>query len=193
MMPTEQSRLWTQLTLAALPGAVPCMRLHARQVAWEWGLGELAEIVELLVSELATNAVKAAQETGRRSWPSGLKKDVPCVDFRLSAGQECLLVEVWDASHRPPAPVTAPDIEDEGGRGLLLVETLSERWGYYFPAQPPESAVKLPRERWQPAAAPVYPPGPNGTGKVVWCEIALHTSPEVLAASSEKSVSRKGI
>jgi hypothetical protein len=90
MMPREQSRLWTQLTLAALPGAVPCMRLHAKQVAWEWGLGELAEIVELLVSELATNAVKAAQETGRRSWPSGLKKDVPCVDFRLSAGEECL-------------------------------------------------------------------------------------------------------
>jgi anti-sigma regulatory factor (Ser/Thr protein kinase) len=193
MMPREQSRLWTQLTLAALPGAVPCMRLHARQVAWEWGFGELAEIVELLVSELVTNAVKAAQETGRRSWPSGPKKDVPCVGFRLSAGQECLLVEVWDANHRPPAPVTAPDIEGEGGRGLLLVETLSERWGYYFPAQPPEPAVRLPRERWRPAAAPVSPPGQNGTGKVVWCEIALRTSSEVLAASSEKSVSRKGI
>ncbi len=60
MMPREQSRSRTHMTLAALPGAVPCMRLHARQVAWEWGFGEVAEIVELLVSELVTNAVKAA-------------------------------------------------------------------------------------------------------------------------------------
>ncbi len=193
MMPRERSRLWTQLTLAALPGAVPCMRLHARQVTWEWGFSELAEIVELLVSELVTNAVKATQETGRRTWPSGPEKGVPCVDFRLSAGQECLLIGVWDSNHRSPAPVTTPDIEGEGGRGLLLVETLSERWGYYFPDQPPESAVRRARERWQPAAAPVYPPGQNGAGKVVWCEIALRTSPEVLAASSETSVSRKEI
>ncbi len=118
---------------------------------------------------------------------------MPCVDFRLSAGRECLLVEVRDANHRPPAPVTAPDVEGEGGRGLLLVETLSERWGYYFPDQPPESVVGRAPERCQPAAAPVHPPGQNCTGKVVWCEIALRNSPEVLAASSEKSVSRKGI
>jgi hypothetical protein len=29
--------LRSYLELAALPGAVPCARLHARQVLWEWG------------------------------------------------------------------------------------------------------------------------------------------------------------
>src|ERR1700680_2977299 len=30
------------LELAALPTAVPCGRLHVRQVVWEWQLGHLA-------------------------------------------------------------------------------------------------------------------------------------------------------
>jgi len=29
--------------LGALPGAVPCARLHARQVLWEWHLSDLSE------------------------------------------------------------------------------------------------------------------------------------------------------
>jgi hypothetical protein len=47
--------LQSYLELAALPSAVPCARLHTRQVLWEWGLGAAAETVELLVSELVTN------------------------------------------------------------------------------------------------------------------------------------------
>src|SRR6266568_8695985 len=45
------------LELAALPGAVPCARLHARQVLWEWGHGAVAESAELPVSEIVTNAL----------------------------------------------------------------------------------------------------------------------------------------
>ena len=41
----------SSLLLGALPSAVPCARLHARQVLWEWGLSEVAEIAELLLSE----------------------------------------------------------------------------------------------------------------------------------------------
>src|ERR1017187_3708362 len=48
------------LELGALAGAVPCARLHVRQVLWEWGvLRSLGEGAELLVTELVTNAVKA--------------------------------------------------------------------------------------------------------------------------------------
>src|SRR5713101_5872411 len=46
--------LQSRLELAALPGAVPCARLHARQLLWEWGLATLAETAELLISELTT-------------------------------------------------------------------------------------------------------------------------------------------
>ena len=37
--------LWplrSYLELGALPTAVPCARLHARHLLWEWGLNELA-------------------------------------------------------------------------------------------------------------------------------------------------------
>ena len=37
-----------------LPSAVPCALLHARQVVWEWDLEALAEMIELIVSELVT-------------------------------------------------------------------------------------------------------------------------------------------
>ena len=41
----------TSLLLGALPSAVPCARLHARQVLWEWGLSKNAETAELLLSD----------------------------------------------------------------------------------------------------------------------------------------------
>ena len=39
------------LELGALPSAVPCARLHAKQVLWEWGLRALADDAALLVSD----------------------------------------------------------------------------------------------------------------------------------------------
>jgi hypothetical protein len=51
----------------AFPSAVPCARMHARQIVWEWGLAALAEPVELVVSELITNAVRACEGLGARS------------------------------------------------------------------------------------------------------------------------------
>jgi hypothetical protein len=49
--------LRTFLELGALPSAVPCARLHTRQLLWEWGLAaDLADTAELLVSEIVTNA-----------------------------------------------------------------------------------------------------------------------------------------
>ena len=35
---------WSYLELGALPSAVPCARLHARQVLWEWGHKDLIEV-----------------------------------------------------------------------------------------------------------------------------------------------------
>jgi hypothetical protein len=55
-----ESPLRSYLELGALPTAVPCARLHARHVLWEWGLNRLAQDTELLVSrELVTNAERA--------------------------------------------------------------------------------------------------------------------------------------
>jgi hypothetical protein len=124
--------LRTFLELGALPTAVPCARLHTKQVLWEWQLSELADTAELIVSELTTNAVQASVGlTGsRRSgrWVPG----VPPVRLWLFSDGQRVLVQVWDGNDKLPAPQHAePDAET--GRGLLLVESLSAEWGTYPP------------------------------------------------------------
>jgi anti-sigma regulatory factor (Ser/Thr protein kinase) len=131
--------LRSYLELGALPTAVPCARLHARHVLREWGLSGLAPDSELLVSELVTNAVQATAG-----------HDQAAVRLRLSGDRTRVLIEVWDADPRPPAPKDlgqngTPDPQEEGGRGLFLVVALSARWDWYLTREP--------------------------AGKVVWCEV----------------------
>jgi len=123
----------TFLELGALAGAVPCARLHARLVLAEWGLGALSDDTELLVSELVTNGVRASRAMGQDAVRMWLVSDLRQV-----------VVFVWDASPVPPAPAD-PGADAESGRGLLLVEALSERWGHF---------------------------GYGGGGKVVWAALA---------------------
>ena len=133
------------LELGALAGAVPSARLHARLVLWEWGLAALSENLELVVSELVTNGVRASRATGRDAVRMWLVSDL---------GQ--VVVFVWDASLRPPAQAADPGADAENGRGLLLVEALSQRWGYF---------------------------GYDGDGKVVWALLeAIPVAPGAPAA-----------
>jgi anti-sigma regulatory factor (Ser/Thr protein kinase) len=106
------------LELGALPGAVPCARLHARQLAWEWGLAGVADSVEIVVSELVTNAVCASQSTDLAA----------PVRLWLLSGKARIAVLVWDACPQPPVRMDA-DGDAENGRGLLLVEAISDHWG----------------------------------------------------------------
>ncbi|MGD0375668.1 MAG: ATP-binding protein [Streptosporangiaceae bacterium] len=113
------------LELGALPGAVPCARLHARLLMAEWHLTRLSENVEILVSELVTNAVTASRS---------LDQAFP-VRLWLRSDNERVLILVWDASpHMPTCLDTADDAEN--GRGLLLVEALSDRWDWYVTPEP---------------------------------------------------------
>ncbi len=122
------------LELGPFPGAVPCARLHARLVMWEWGMRALAETVELVVSELVTNALTAsnglASDRYRGDVANHVETGVPPVRFWLACDRQKVLIEVWDASDElPTRQEVAP--EAEGGRGLLLVEALSADWGAY--------------------------------------------------------------
>ena len=144
--------LCSYLELGALPTAVPCARLHARHLAWEWGLNGLGDSIELLVSELVTNAVKAT--AGR--------DDRAAIRLRLSSDSVRLLIEVWDADPKPPAPQDlgedgTPDPREEGGRGLFLVAAMSARWNWYLTQEP--------------------------TGKVTWCELAAEPPAGTQSAS----------
>lgn len=128
----------THLELGALRGAVPCARLHTRQVLWEWNLSGLDEAAELVVSELVTNAVQASVEAARLGLAEGEPAGIPGVWLWLTSDGREVVVKVGDGSPRPPV-AAAPDRDEEGGRGLLLVETLSRAWGYYFPADEPDA------------------------------------------------------
>jgi len=114
---------------------VPCARRHTRQVLWEWHLTELADPAELLVSELITNAVAASRSTSL----------APSVRLWMLSDTARILVMVWDYAPQPPARANA-DADAESGRGLLLVEAVSSRWGWYRDLE-------------------------SATGKVVWAEI----------------------
>jgi hypothetical protein len=85
------------LQLAALPTAVACARLHARNLLWEWGLDWLAPDAELLVAELMANAVRVTAA-----------QDDAAVRLRLSSDGARVFIEVWDANRgrRYPRIVT---------------------------------------------------------------------------------------
>ncbi|GLY74420.1 hypothetical protein Airi01_026870 [Actinoallomurus iriomotensis] len=99
-------------TFDALPVRVRHSRELVREALATWGLTELADTVELLVSELVTNAVRhGAGDIGLRL----IRTD-------------SLLCEVRDDGHELPA-LRRADVTAENGRGLQLVTALAERWG----------------------------------------------------------------
>lgn len=114
--------LRTFLELGALPGAVPCARLHARNVLREWGLTVFSESTGLLVSELVTNAIQISRVA---------EQDAP-VRLWLVSDRTQVVIFVWDASPLPPLPGDVGQ-EAESGRGLLIVQAVSARWGWDFP------------------------------------------------------------
>ncbi|WP_189189642.1 SpoIIE family protein phosphatase/ATP-binding protein [Streptomyces albiflavescens] len=94
------------------PSAVAGVRAAATQCLLDWGLEEEAFTVELVLSELVTNAIRHA--TG----PIGV---------RLIRDRS-LICEVSDGSSVSPHLRRATTM-DEGGRGLFLVAQFADRWG----------------------------------------------------------------
>jgi anti-sigma regulatory factor (Ser/Thr protein kinase) len=118
--------LQTRLELAAQPTAPSVVRGHVRAVAHEWGLGDLAETAELLVSELSTNAVQASQRLCTRADLA----IVPVIKLWLTSDGMALVIHLWDASDEMPV-LSDFAADDENGRGLFLVSVLGKDWGFY--------------------------------------------------------------
>jgi serine phosphatase RsbU (regulator of sigma subunit) len=108
-IPRENVASWT------LPSELTSARRARgliRRPLKQWGLTDLQPAVELLVSELVTNAVRYAQ--GK----IGLR-------LILEGGLVC---EVLDDSAALPR-LRHPDDDDERGRGLQVVSQVAQRWG----------------------------------------------------------------
>lgn len=164
----------SRLEVAALDSAPGCLRLHARHMLSEWGIAGLSDTTELLISELATNAVQAPEKVAAPFWPVRPSPECPCVELRLTVDDRALVIEVWDGHPAPPPQPSLPDASAPGGRGLFLVRELSHRWGFYYPALP-ESRDMRDFDRFRFAPGPVPPELRWLTGKVIWCEFQRTT------------------
>ncbi|MFI1799888.1 ATP-binding protein [Streptomyces sp. NPDC020379] len=126
--------------------AVKPARHLAGKLAAEWGLENLAHDLVLVVSELVTNAV--IHGTGRQI----------LVTYSLTCSR--LRIEVRDTGTWNPAVMRRKLARARQGglrshgRGLMLVEAISSRWGC----------------------------SRRVVGKAVWCEIDIPVEPERRAA-----------
>ena len=103
-------------------------RRHTVEFAEYWGLNALVEAAEVVVSELMTNALEASLPgQGRR----GVSSMVSPLELRLTAEGSHLRIEIRDHIPDPPVLVEDPDVDDERGRGLILVDNYCEVWGYH--------------------------------------------------------------
>jgi anti-sigma regulatory factor (Ser/Thr protein kinase) len=105
-----------RVRLATGPAAAAEARRRIRFAIRSWRVPVDLDAALLLTSELVTNAVRheAAQ----------------AVVLAIACSRGRLRVDVHDTSRSLPAVAEVP-ADAETGRGLLLVETLSDEWGYY--------------------------------------------------------------
>ncbi|MFD9461175.1 SpoIIE family protein phosphatase [Streptomyces sp. NPDC060027] len=102
--------------LPAEPSAIATARARTRRQLTQWNLDELSLTTELIVSELATNAVRYG---------------TPPITLRLINSGRTLTFEVSDSS--PVSPhLRHAQTTDEGGRGLFIFAELAQNWGVRF-------------------------------------------------------------
>jgi anti-sigma regulatory factor (Ser/Thr protein kinase) len=143
------------IQLPALPSAASAGRRFVKAVLQIRGVSELEDVALLCTSELVTNAVKATDVVDD---PIGSAPETSGVNVCLCVAitKRQIRIEVWDTSSSRPVPRDA-GADDECGRGLALVDAVSDRWG----------------------SDPLDEAHARGPCKVTWCEwdrAALHPS-----------------
>jgi anti-sigma regulatory factor (Ser/Thr protein kinase) len=116
------------VTLAATASSPGLARRFVADTLRTWTADGLVERAELVVSELVTNAIRHARGESRIV----VSDEGPSVRI--------VVADVGDGG----VVVRQPQLSDVGGRGLVLVEALADRWGASH----------------------------EGPEHVVWCEIA---------------------
>jgi anti-sigma regulatory factor (Ser/Thr protein kinase) len=112
-------------TLSNRPESVKAGREFVAKTLSAWGMDELTDMAELVVSELITNALRHGISAARTR-----PGDHP-VRLRLLAQAPFVMCMVTDPG--PDIPVLkASDPAAESGRGLTVVEACSVRWGWHL-------------------------------------------------------------
>jgi anti-sigma regulatory factor (Ser/Thr protein kinase) len=115
------------------------IRGFIRETMSDWDLGSLADDLTTVVNELTSNAVlhALAAGSGGKAWVG------------MARTGDTVVCAVADPSPAPPTRPATTQLADSG-RGLLIVDALSDKWGY---------ATSEP------------------SGKTVWARVSL-TSPQ---------------
>jgi anti-sigma regulatory factor (Ser/Thr protein kinase) len=120
-----------QVFLPAFPQTLREARQWTSQTLQDWHRTASTHTIEQLVSELLANSIEHARTTS--------------VGVCLISTDRTVLIEVSDSdADRLPAR-RSPGPDDTSGRGLLIVDELSDRWGVQV----------------------------TDHGKTVWCEVAV--------------------
>ena len=117
--PERDVRRGCRVRLAMGPAAPAEARRRVRDAIRSWQVPVDLDAALLLTSELVTNAIR--HEAGQGAQP---------VVLAIASSRGRLRVDVHDTSRSLPAVAEVP-ADAETGRGLLLVETLSDEWGFY--------------------------------------------------------------
>jgi anti-sigma regulatory factor (Ser/Thr protein kinase) len=96
-------------------------RRFTRNTLREWGLGTLADDAEAIVGEFVANAVSHAIR--------GCVGQAPQLGLRLLRRSGEIMCAVLDPSDIAPV-LRMPERTDEAGRGLQMVDALSDVWGW---------------------------------------------------------------
>ncbi|MEU3254115.1 ATP-binding protein [Streptomyces sp. NPDC006997] len=151
--------------LSARYEAVREARRFTRVTLEQWGIDERFDDICLVVSELVTNALRHAvpatapecggngsaghfRSQGAGQFAGQLAGQEPPVRLHLMRWTERLVCAVRDPSDGTPVARDTEDFSAESGRGLFLVESFCDSWG------------------WHPLAGTL-------TGKVVWALFRL--------------------
>lgn len=107
--------------------AVREARRFTRRTLDGWDTGDRFDDVCLVVSELVTNALRHAlpADTPRHDEQHGP------VRLHLMRWTERLVCAVRDPSHDSPVARETGDFSAESGRGLFLVDSFSDSWGWH--------------------------------------------------------------
>jgi anti-sigma regulatory factor (Ser/Thr protein kinase) len=118
-------KVWDEAacSLRGRPESVRLARDFARETLAAWGLPELCDDVTWVISELVTNALNhGLPHSSRTRWARPI---------RLSLTMQLAHVLCMVSDPGGGAPVLRePDYWRECGRGLQVVESCSERWGW---------------------------------------------------------------